>query len=121
MASDYFTATPEIKAAVEVAAAVGNYTSFQVPVHGSVIPQVGFSVPVEGSAAEYEQEVKSYFYATIKFSWLLFINKVICGFADSTATPVYFDGKFSEICTASILDGSLHRLDRNYLFLMLIY
>ncbi|KAK6160037.1 hypothetical protein DH2020_003418 [Rehmannia glutinosa] len=56
MASEYYTTAPEIKAPFEVAAAVGNYTSFQVPVHGSVIPQVGLSVPVEGSAAEYEQE-----------------------------------------------------------------
>ncbi|GFP80046.1 hypothetical protein PHJA_000148000 [Phtheirospermum japonicum] len=48
MASDYFTTTPEIKAAVEVAAAGGNYTSFQVPVQ----------VPVEGSSVEYHQEVK---------------------------------------------------------------
>ncbi|KAL0336294.1 UNVERIFIED_CONTAM: hypothetical protein Sradi_4841300 [Sesamum radiatum] len=52
MASDYFTTTPEIKAPVEVAAAVGNYTSFQVPVHASVIPQDSFTLPVEGSAAE---------------------------------------------------------------------
>ncbi|XP_011086413.1 uncharacterized protein LOC105168156 [Sesamum indicum] len=56
MASDYFTTTPEIKAPVEVAAAVGNYTSFQVPMHASVIPQDSFTLPVEGSAAEYEQE-----------------------------------------------------------------
>ncbi|KAL0421197.1 UNVERIFIED_CONTAM: hypothetical protein Slati_3142600 [Sesamum latifolium] len=56
MASDYFTTTPEIKAPVEVAAAVGNYTSFQVPVHASVVPQDSFTLPVEGSAAEYEQE-----------------------------------------------------------------
>ncbi|KAI3467410.1 hypothetical protein Pfo_024073 [Paulownia fortunei] len=55
MASDYYTTTPEIKAPVEVAAAVGNYTSFQVPVHGSVIPQVGLTVPVESSAAEYAE------------------------------------------------------------------
>ncbi|KAK4402919.1 hypothetical protein Sango_1032600 [Sesamum angolense] len=59
MASDYFTTTPEIKAPVEVAAAVGNYTSFQVPVHASVIPQDNFTLPVEGSAAEYEQETIS--------------------------------------------------------------
>ncbi|KAL0364093.1 UNVERIFIED_CONTAM: hypothetical protein Sangu_0506900 [Sesamum angustifolium] len=59
MASDYFTTTPEIKAPVEVAAAVGNYTSFQVPVHASVIPQDSFTLPVEGSAAEYEQETIS--------------------------------------------------------------
>lgn len=52
MASDYFTTTPEMKGPVEVAAAAGNYTSFQVPVHGSVVP-----VQVEGLAAAYEQEV----------------------------------------------------------------
>ncbi|KAL3636298.1 hypothetical protein CASFOL_020845 [Castilleja foliolosa] len=46
MASDYFTTTPEIKAAVEVAAAAGgNYTSFQAPVQ----------VSVEGSGVEYQQ------------------------------------------------------------------
>ncbi|KAK4423779.1 hypothetical protein Salat_1960800 [Sesamum alatum] len=56
MASDYFTTTPEIKAPVEVAAAAGNYTSFQVPMHGSVIPPVSVTVPVDGSAAEYQQE-----------------------------------------------------------------
>ncbi|PIN15211.1 hypothetical protein CDL12_12143 [Handroanthus impetiginosus] len=55
MASDYFTTSPEIKAPVEVAAAVGNYASFQVPGHGSVIPQVGSTVPVESSDAEYER------------------------------------------------------------------
>ena len=32
MASDYFTTTPEMKAPVDVAAAAGNYTSYQVPV-----------------------------------------------------------------------------------------
>ncbi|KAL2559290.1 glycine-rich protein [Forsythia ovata] len=53
MASDYFTTTPEMKGPVEVAAAAGNYTSFQVPVHGSVVP-----VQVEGSAAAYEQEAE---------------------------------------------------------------
>lgn len=57
MASDYFTTTPEIRAPIEVAAAVGNYTSFQVPLHDSMIPQVGFTVSLEGSAAEFEQEV----------------------------------------------------------------
>ncbi|KAL3644549.1 hypothetical protein CASFOL_009729 [Castilleja foliolosa] len=46
MASDYFTTTPEIKAAVEVAAAGGNYTSFQGPVQ----------VSIEGSGVEYQQE-----------------------------------------------------------------
>lgn len=52
MASDYFTTTPEMKGPIEVAAAAGNYTSLQVPVHGSVVP-----VQVEGSTAVYEQEV----------------------------------------------------------------
>ncbi|CAI9768022.1 unnamed protein product [Fraxinus pennsylvanica] len=53
MASDYFTTTPEMKGPIEVAAAAGNYTSFQVPVHGSVVP-----VQVEVSAAAYEQEAE---------------------------------------------------------------
>ncbi|KAH6770689.1 glycine-rich protein [Perilla frutescens var. hirtella] len=56
MASDYFTTTPEIKAPVEVAAAVGSYTSFQVPLHGSMISHIGFNVPVEGSRSEFGQE-----------------------------------------------------------------
>ncbi|KAH6763161.1 glycine-rich protein [Perilla frutescens var. hirtella] len=56
MASDYFTTTPEIRAPVEVAAAAGNYTSFQVPVHGSMIPPVSMPVPVEGSGAEFQHE-----------------------------------------------------------------
>nr|KYP65975.1 hypothetical protein KK1_012253 [Cajanus cajan] len=40
MSSEYFTTTPEMKASVEVAAAAagGNYVSFHVPVHGSVVP-----------------------------------------------------------------------------------
>ncbi|KAH1058383.1 hypothetical protein AAZX31_02G021500 [Glycine max] len=40
MSSEYFTTTPEMKAPVEVAAAAagGNYVSFHVPVHGSVVP-----------------------------------------------------------------------------------
>ena len=55
MASDYFTTTPEMKAPVEVAAAAaaGNYVSFQVPLHSSVVP-----VQVEGSIAQYQQKVK---------------------------------------------------------------
>lgn len=45
MSSEYFTTTPEMKATVEVAAAAaGNYPSFQVPVHGSIVPA---SVPLE--------------------------------------------------------------------------
>ncbi|RVW31280.1 hypothetical protein CK203_100345 [Vitis vinifera] len=52
MASDYFTTTPEMKAPVEVAAAAaaGNYVSFQVPLHSSVVP-----VQVEGSIAQYSK------------------------------------------------------------------
>ncbi|KDP21243.1 hypothetical protein JCGZ_21714 [Jatropha curcas] len=50
MASDYFTTTPEMKAPVEVAAAAGNYASFQVPVHR--IPSV--SVQAEVSAEQYQ-------------------------------------------------------------------
>ncbi|PON67472.1 glycine-rich protein [Parasponia andersonii] len=46
MASDYLTTTPEMKAPVEVAAAAGNYTPFQVPVHGSIS-----SIQVEGSVS----------------------------------------------------------------------
>ncbi|KAL6566494.1 hypothetical protein OROGR_002109 [Orobanche gracilis] len=56
MASDYFTTTPEIKAPVEVAAAGVNYTSFQVPVQGSMAPLVNMTVPPEGSAVVYQQE-----------------------------------------------------------------
>ncbi|THG06991.1 hypothetical protein TEA_022906 [Camellia sinensis var. sinensis] len=51
MASDYFTTTPEMKATVEMAAAAaGNYASFQVPMHGSVVP-----VQTEGSDGQYQQ------------------------------------------------------------------
>ncbi|PIN17027.1 hypothetical protein CDL12_10332 [Handroanthus impetiginosus] len=56
MASEYFTTTPEIKAPVEVAAAAGSYTNFQVPVHGSVVPPVSMTVQVEDSATEHQQE-----------------------------------------------------------------
>ncbi|KAL3824184.1 hypothetical protein ACJIZ3_020213 [Penstemon smallii] len=55
MASDYFTTTPEIKAPVDVAAA-GNYTSFQMPVNGSVNHLVNVTVPVESLVAEYQLE-----------------------------------------------------------------
>ncbi|CAI8587797.1 unnamed protein product [Vicia faba] len=52
MSSEYFTTTPEMKAPVDVAAAAaGNYGSFQVPVHDSVV-----SVEVEGS--DYQPEEK---------------------------------------------------------------
>ncbi|XP_059655925.1 uncharacterized protein LOC132302934 [Cornus florida] len=50
MASDYFTTTPEMKAAVEVAAAAGNYA-----LHGSMVP-VNVPVQVEGSDVEYQQK-----------------------------------------------------------------
>ncbi|XP_073139189.1 uncharacterized protein [Henckelia pumila] len=53
MASEYFTTTPAIKATVDVAAAAENYKSFQVPVHGSVVP---VSVTSEGSASEYQPQ-----------------------------------------------------------------
>ncbi|GER51511.1 glycine-rich protein [Striga asiatica] len=57
MASEYFTTTPEIKDAGEVAAAGGNYASFQVPVQGtSTVPPVDTTIPMEGSTVEYQQE-----------------------------------------------------------------
>ena len=58
MALDYSTTTPEMKAPVEVAAAAGTYTSFQVPVHG-----VPISVPVqlEDSIGQYQQKVLTLF------------------------------------------------------------
>ncbi|CAA0833090.1 glycine-rich protein [Striga hermonthica] len=62
MASEYFTTTPEIKDAGEVAAAGGNYASFQVPVQGtSTVPPVDSTIPVEGSTVEYQQEKRSKF------------------------------------------------------------
>ncbi|OMO51646.1 hypothetical protein CCACVL1_29662 [Corchorus capsularis] len=48
MALDYFTTTPEMKAPVEVAAAAGTYTSFQVP--------ISVPVQVEGSVGQYQQQ-----------------------------------------------------------------
>ncbi|XP_038713915.1 uncharacterized protein LOC120007630 [Tripterygium wilfordii] len=54
MASDYFTTTPEMKA-VEVAAAAGNYASFHVPVHGSLVPN-SVPVQVEVSIAQSQQK-----------------------------------------------------------------
>ncbi|XP_042052922.1 uncharacterized protein LOC121798138 [Salvia splendens] len=57
MASDYFTTTPQIIAPIQVAAAVGNFTSFQGLLHRSIIPHVGVIGPVESSAAGSEQEV----------------------------------------------------------------
>ncbi|KAL5553977.1 hypothetical protein UlMin_041378 [Ulmus minor] len=57
MASDYFTTTPEMKGAVEVAAAAaaGNYAPFQVPVHGS-ISTIPVPVQVEDSVSQYQQD-----------------------------------------------------------------
>lgn len=54
MASDYFTATPQMKGPGEVAAAaaVGNFGSFQVPVQESMVP-VEVPVQIEGSAEQY--------------------------------------------------------------------
>ncbi|XP_021844661.2 uncharacterized protein [Spinacia oleracea] len=54
IASDYFTATPQMKGPGEVAAAaaVGNFGSFQVPMHESMVP-VEVPVQIEGSAEQY--------------------------------------------------------------------
>lgn len=59
MTSEYFTTTPEMKAPVEVAAAAaGNYTTFQVPVHGSVVPTSGHvEVEVEGVIPQSQEKV----------------------------------------------------------------
>ncbi|KAE8692344.1 thioredoxin H7-like [Hibiscus syriacus] len=53
MALEYFTTTPEMKAPVEVAAAAGTYTTFQVP-----LQSVPISVPVEveDSIEQYQQK-----------------------------------------------------------------
>lgn len=58
MASDYFTATPQMKGPGEVAAAaaVGNFGSFQVPVQESMVP-VEVPVQIEGSAEQYADTV----------------------------------------------------------------
>ncbi|KAL9275137.1 hypothetical protein AKJ16_DCAP27142 [Drosera capensis] len=55
MSSDYYTTTPEIKAAVEMAAAAaaGNFGAFQVGGHGSVMP-VSAPVQVDESAGHYQ-------------------------------------------------------------------
>uniref|UniRef100_A0A803MBJ9 Glycine-rich protein n=1 Tax=Chenopodium quinoa TaxID=63459 RepID=A0A803MBJ9_CHEQI len=55
MASDYFTATPQMKGPGEVAAAaaVGNFGSFQVPMHENMVP-VEVPVHIEGSAEQYQ-------------------------------------------------------------------
>lgn len=54
MASDYFTATPQMTGPGEVvaAAAVGNFGSFQVPMHESM---VSVEVPVDGSVGQYQE------------------------------------------------------------------
>lgn len=64
MASDYFTATPQMKGPGEVAAAaaVGNFGSFQVPMHENVVP-VELPVQMEGSVEHYpdtEENAASY-------------------------------------------------------------
>lgn len=51
MALNYFTITPKMKAAVEMAAAAGNYDSFQAPVPESVE-----LVQTEGSDEQYQEE-----------------------------------------------------------------
>ena len=57
MASDYITTTPEMKATVEMAAAaVGNYTAFQVPVKDSVVAE-SVPVQVDGLDGQYQQKV----------------------------------------------------------------
>lgn len=71
MASEYFTTTPEIKAPVDVAAAAGNYTSFQVPIQGSLIPPVSSTISVEHSEKEYQPEVKLESYTPYVFYWIL--------------------------------------------------
>lgn len=54
LSSDYFTTTPEMKAPVEMAAAA-SYGSFQVPVHGSVVP-APVLVQVEGAEVQYQEK-----------------------------------------------------------------
>lgn len=56
MALDYFTATPQMKGPGEVAAAaaVGNFGSFQVPMHENVMP-VEVPIQGEGSAGQYQE------------------------------------------------------------------
>ena len=59
MASDYFTATPQMTGPGEVvaAAAVGNFGSFQVPMHESIV-SVEVPVQVDGSVGQYHETVK---------------------------------------------------------------
>ncbi|XP_043707772.1 uncharacterized protein LOC122657075 isoform X2 [Telopea speciosissima] len=54
LASDYFTTTPEMKAAVEVVAAAGKYAPCQVQLHDSSVSLV--PVQVENAYAHYEQK-----------------------------------------------------------------
>lgn len=56
MASDYFTATPQMTGPGEVvaAAAVGNFGSFQVPMHESIV-SVEVPVQVDGSVGQYHE------------------------------------------------------------------
>ncbi|KAL9250850.1 hypothetical protein AKJ16_DCAP09035 [Drosera capensis] len=55
MSSDYYTTTPEMKAAVEMAAAAaaGNFGAFQVGGHGSMMP-VSAPVQVDESTGHYQ-------------------------------------------------------------------
>ncbi|KAI5679096.1 hypothetical protein M9H77_10046 [Catharanthus roseus] len=57
MCSDYFTATPEMRAPVEMAAAAGTYASFQVPVHGGSVVSVDAPVSVQASSSQHEHQV----------------------------------------------------------------
>ncbi|KAL6515510.1 hypothetical protein OROHE_018544 [Orobanche hederae] len=56
MASECFITTPEIKAPVDVAAAARNYTSFQVSVHGAMVPSVSSTIPAEHSHTKCQHE-----------------------------------------------------------------
>lgn len=59
MASDYFTATPEMKAPVDVAAAVGKYsTTHQVQI-SEATTAASPAAQIEGSPAHYQQKVNS--------------------------------------------------------------
>ncbi|KAI4328369.1 hypothetical protein L6164_020727 [Bauhinia variegata] len=55
MSSEYFITSPEMKAVEVAAAAAGNYASFQVPVHGSVVP-VSVADDVEGSVSQSQEK-----------------------------------------------------------------
>lgn len=61
MAMDYFTAAPEIKPPVELAAAVDRYTSSWVPVHRLVNAQLDFSEPIGRFPAKFVEMVNSLF------------------------------------------------------------